>query len=64
MLELALAPTAGTSVAQARDHNHGIHEVTGSIPVSSTNSSDNLAGQQLGEEADSSISCLFSVGTL
>jgi hypothetical protein len=43
MLELALEPTAGTSVAQARDHNHGIHEVMGSIPISSTNSSNDLA---------------------
>ena len=43
MLELALAPTAGTSVAQARDHNHGIHEVAGSIPASSTNFPDDSA---------------------
>jgi hypothetical protein len=50
--------------AQPTGQVNGIHEVMGSIPISSTNSSNNLAGQQIGEEADLSISCLFSVGTL
>jgi hypothetical protein len=32
-------------VAQLGARVNGIHEVTGSIPVSSTNSSDNLVGR-------------------
>jgi len=45
------APAAMSSrrcgVAQPGDHNHGIHEVMGSIPISSTNSSNNLAGRRI-----------------
>jgi hypothetical protein len=36
---------------------NGIHEVMGSIPISSTNSSNNLAGRRIGDAADLSISC-------
>ena len=36
---------------------NGIHEVMGSIPISSTKSSNNLARQRIGEAADLSISC-------
>ena len=36
---------------------NGIHEVTGSIPVSSTNFGNKLARQRIGEAADLSISC-------
>jgi hypothetical protein len=39
---------------------YGIHEVTGSIPVSSTNSDNNSAGWRIPETADLSISRLFS----
>jgi hypothetical protein len=39
---------------------NGIHEVMGSIPISSTNSSNNLAAQRIGNMSDLSISCLFS----
>ena len=41
----------------AGDHVNGIHEVMGSIPISSTNSNNNLARRRIGEAADLSISC-------
>ncbi len=44
-------------MAQLGDHSDGIHEVTGSIPVSSTKSSNNLAGRRIGRSADSYHFC-------
>lgn len=52
--------SADGAVAQLGARVNGIHEVMGSIPISSTNSSNNLAGQRIGDISDLSISCLFS----
>jgi hypothetical protein len=50
----------GVSLAQPGDQGNGIHEVTGSIPVSSTNSSNNLTRQPC---EGPFVSCLCLVST-
>ena len=47
-------------VAQPGVQVHGTHEVTGSIPVSSTNSSNNLAARHVETQAALCLRCVYS----
>jgi hypothetical protein len=58
--------TSWPGTAGAREVN-GIHEVMGSIPISSTNSSNNLGTRQGSRDASSGLLChvcVTSIGAL